>query len=1601
MRGFTKNTTTKGSPNTSSHQNGKEPFFGVQAKLAIGKPNDTYEKEADSMADTVVERTHNKSQSSESSYFFPSAPATTVQKKPFEEVQKKENTDIQEKPLAATITPVVQLEQAEEPVQEKYSDSGSIKDVQKKPFEEVQKKPFEEVQKQEEEEAQAKEEGVQMMEEEEVQTKEEGVQMMEEEEAQTKEEGVQMMEEEEAQTKEEGIQMMEEEEAQTKEEGVQMMEEEEVQTKVDRPSPPKANISKKITDARGKGSPLSTPVKSQMEGGFGADFSGVRVHTDSGAAEMNKDLGAKAFTAKNDIFFNEGQFNPASKEGQTLLAHELTHTVQQGASSALPEKPKGDAGAVNGSDAGANAAPQKEGALEPPANEEGTALVEGGEEAAIDGKEVDPDAAKGEGKEKSKGKGGKGKGAKDVKTTPRSPEEDPNFKKMEGRVDDRATAQQNHEEPTASAGAAQSAAMSPANERDSMAQAGQVDQMEEAEAGEFSADDFKAKLMERIESMQLPANQEEADDFEDNNNIDEVNAAATQDAQSEQAAAAGPIEQTSQQEPNTDAVPEREVTPLPEPPIGEQPATVDPSSAMPPTRGAGEVEQPLQENSEEVDQQMADNEITDEQLANSNEPSFQEALGSKNTAQEDAASRPAQVRQQESSAQAGAQASATAQAETGLQGMHQDRTNLMNQVAGQQQQTGDTDTVERTRIAGEINTIYENTKTDVETILGDLDTEVNSKFSAGTEAAKAKFENYVDRKMDAYKDRRYSGVLGKGRWIKDKFAGMPDEVNEFFVDGKKEFIKHMDGVITEVSNIVATKLTAAKDRVTLGKQQVQDYVSSLPENLQQIGKDAADEITTKFDELEDSVNSKQDELIDNLANQYNDALKAVDARIEEMKAANRGLIDMALDAIAGVIKTIIEIKNMLTELLLGAISAIGAIISDPIGFLGNLISGVSQGFTNFGTNILKHLQSGLIQWLTGTLGPVGITIPDDLFSLKGIFSLVAQILGLTWDFIRNKAVKLLGEPVVQAMEVGLEIFQVLRTGGIDGVWEYLKEQFNDLKETVIGAIKEMVITTVIEAGIKWVLGLMNPASAFVKACMMIIDVVRFFIERGSQIIELVKAFTEGVKAVASGSVSAVADAIENALARAVPVIIGFLASLLGISGLARKVQKIIGKIRKRIDKAVDKLILKAKKAFKGLVKKGKAKVKGAVSALLEWWKKDKKFTASDGKKHRLYFKGSGKNAKLMVRSEEQDYKNFVTNLVIADSDPKKSEKQAAKTAALAALGEIEKLKAAGEGATTDADTKRNSTAFEKQLDILSQKSAILMESAEGEIPESTPAVYGARNAGGFASSMKIDVLTKKGTPGSGANTALTTGTFDKLGKRHESKGSSRRFYKHGHLLSSDLHGPGTDFKNLTPQSESGNQTFERGVERTLKTNVNKPDGDSPAIYTFKVEAIYQGRSDKGALKQAIENDYIGRKAQTDDDAVKATLDTELADKKAIVDAEDHVATKFVATAKPLNNKLEPISGESYSNEPVPNEIKRVASKYVLPTELSDAERQKKKKKKSTGTTTRPARDVTTRTQIDQVKAKLNSGETNMSKIAREVGGISGSTVARIRDGKIT
>jgi hypothetical protein len=99
-----------------------------------------------------------------------------------------------------------------------------------------------------------------------------------------------------------------------------------------------SSLESHLNSSRGSGSSLPEDTRAQMESSFGIDFSGVRIHTDGSAVQMNKDLRAQAFTHGSDIYFNSGKYNPESTEGKKLLAHELTHTVQQGHSNIQSKK---------------------------------------------------------------------------------------------------------------------------------------------------------------------------------------------------------------------------------------------------------------------------------------------------------------------------------------------------------------------------------------------------------------------------------------------------------------------------------------------------------------------------------------------------------------------------------------------------------------------------------------------------------------------------------------------------------------------------------------------------------------------------------------------------------------------------------------------------------------------------------------------------------------------------------------------------------------------------------------------------------------------------------------------------------------------------------------------------------------------------------------------------------------------------------------------------------------------------------------------------------------------------------------------------------------
>ena len=247
-----------------------------------------------------------------------------------------------------------------------------------------------------------------------------------------------------------------------------------------------------------------------------------------------------------------------------------------------------------------------------------------------------------------------------------------------------------------------------------------------------------------------------------------------------------------------------------------------------------------------------------------------------------------------------------------------------------------------------------------------------------------------------------------------------------------------------------------------------------------------------------------------------------------------------------------------------------SILKNPIGFVGNLVRAGKLGFQMFADNFGAHLKASFIEWLTGSLK--GVYIPKSL-DIREIIKFVLSVLGLTWQNIRVKLVKVVGETAVKAMETGFDIVVTLVTEGPAAAWEKIKDLLSNLKDMVIQGIMDFIIETVVKKAIAKVIGLLVPGGAFIQAIISIYDTIKVFIEKLAKIIQVAKAFLDSVMEIASGAIAGAAKKVESTLAGLLTLAISFLAGFLGLSDIAAKVMDIINtKVRDPIDKALDKVI---------------------------------------------------------------------------------------------------------------------------------------------------------------------------------------------------------------------------------------------------------------------------------------------------------------------------------------------------------------------------------------------------------------------------------------------
>ena len=289
------------------------------------------------------------------------------------------------------------------------------------------------------------------------------------------------------------------------------------------------------------------------------------------------------------------------------------------------------------------------------------------------------------------------------------------------------------------------------------------------------------------------------------------------------------------------------------------------------------------------------------------------------------------------------------------------------------------------------------------------------------------------------------------------------------------------------------------------------------------------------------------------------------------------------------------------EVIQNARDTISTILEDPSSSPRICSPRCSKDFSQFGTNIWQHLKKGLMGWLFGALQGIDLQIPDKL-DFKGLISIALQIVGLTYANFRAKLVKKLGpngERMVSFIETSVEVVKILVTEGFPGIWQKALSLIEGFKETVIGGIRDFVITSLVKAGIGWLAGLSNPVGAVIKVVLSIYNMVVTFIERINQILEVATSIFNSIGAIARGQIQQAADFVEATIGKTIPIVISFLAALVPVTGITNSIRNIIKKLKDPVDKAIEKLVgfvvKKAKKLFASLIAKlnGKRKLPSA------------------------------------------------------------------------------------------------------------------------------------------------------------------------------------------------------------------------------------------------------------------------------------------------------------------------------------------------------------------------------------------------------------------------
>ncbi|MDS0301126.1 DUF4157 domain-containing protein [Halogeometricum sp. S1BR25-6] len=607
-----------------------------------------------------------------------------------------------------------------------------------------------------------------------------------------------------------------------------------------------------------------------------------------------------------------------------------------------------------------------------------------------------------------------------------------------------------------------------------------------------------------------------------------------------------------------------------------------------------------------------------------------------------------------------------------------------------------------------------------------------------------------------------------------------------------------------------------------------------------------------FAEIWDSIT------IEALAEPF-DTVLAMVARFGEPVSRLLGFVNVVLREVFFLVLAAMDFPvDLIQGIVARVMQAIDDVKRDPVAFLSNMLEAVKLGFSNFFDNALTHLGGGLVEWLFRGLRDAGLE-PPDLSSLESVLSFALDILGVSVEKLWEKLGERIGEENVERIRGAIDrltgiwnFVKDVQERGVAAIWEYIEGQISGLWDSVLEMAEEWIMERVVERAATWLLSLVDPTgvTAIINSFRAVFNAISSAIEYARDILAIVHDYVSTVGSVARGDLESGAKILEEGLAKAIPVAIGFLAKQLGIGDLGEKIVEIVGTVRAVIDEAIDWLIDRAMRGMESIlsglgIDSESDEDEATTSTDREsWWMLREPIEVRD-QKHTLLFEGDGIDSELVVRSDrtplvqwveeaEREISILKAESMLSDDEYGKNSGALSQIRTLASLINKQRTRLRKSGDRRGQPiTKRGGRVISRAYrQIHNLMKRIKYRGKSDARPPTQIPVQVTQSVTSTSDQIgKVMVAQPLSTNSGGLNPRSPGGDRSKLYTKV--KAVRPGFYVQAHLLSDQLHGP-NDSRNLTPFPNRSNGEMERAFESDIKKAVDQEN----KVVSYRVQFVY-------------------------------------------------------------------------------------------------------------------------------------------------------------------